>query len=275
MFVLGAEREGLPDDVLRRCDERATIPTPGPGRVAERRRRGSDRAPRVGPAPPVGSRRCRSRGFSITPVKGLALHHPDGDRAGAPRRHREPALLPRRRGRPAVRGRAPRAARAGAGRLRRRPERLALRFPDGRVVDGEVELGAADDDRLLRPRRRRATRSTARGRRRCRRSPAARCGCCAPTGRATAPTSTSRRSSPAPRSRSSAAARASTASLDARRFRMLLEIDGCGPHEEDTWRDRLVRVGDAVLRMGKPVPRCAVTTQDPATGVPRRSTRCA
>ena len=25
-FVLGAEREGLPDDVLARCDERATIP---------------------------------------------------------------------------------------------------------------------------------------------------------------------------------------------------------------------------------------------------------
>jgi TrmH family RNA methyltransferase len=29
-FVLGAEREGLPDDVLRSCDEIATIPTPGP-----------------------------------------------------------------------------------------------------------------------------------------------------------------------------------------------------------------------------------------------------
>ena len=30
VFVLGAEREGLPDDVLAACDERATIPTPGP-----------------------------------------------------------------------------------------------------------------------------------------------------------------------------------------------------------------------------------------------------
>lgn len=28
-FVLGAEREGLPDQVLARCDERATIPQPG------------------------------------------------------------------------------------------------------------------------------------------------------------------------------------------------------------------------------------------------------
>jgi len=29
VFVLGAEREGLPDDVLARCDERATIPVAG------------------------------------------------------------------------------------------------------------------------------------------------------------------------------------------------------------------------------------------------------
>ncbi len=30
LFVLGAEREGLPEDVLARCDEIATISTPGP-----------------------------------------------------------------------------------------------------------------------------------------------------------------------------------------------------------------------------------------------------
>ena len=29
MLVLGAEREGLPDEVLARCDERATIPQAG------------------------------------------------------------------------------------------------------------------------------------------------------------------------------------------------------------------------------------------------------
>ena len=29
VFVVGAEREGLPDDVLARCDVRATIPLPG------------------------------------------------------------------------------------------------------------------------------------------------------------------------------------------------------------------------------------------------------
>ncbi len=30
LFLLGAEREGLPDELLRSCDEIATIPTPGP-----------------------------------------------------------------------------------------------------------------------------------------------------------------------------------------------------------------------------------------------------
>lgn len=54
--------------------------------------------------------------------------------------------------------------------------------------------------------------------------------------------------------------------LDARRFRMLLELDGCRPHEEDEWLGGEVRAGAALLRLPSPVPRCAVTTQDPATG---------
>jgi tRNA G18 (ribose-2'-O)-methylase SpoU len=31
VVVLGAEREGLPQEVLERCDERASIPQPGGG----------------------------------------------------------------------------------------------------------------------------------------------------------------------------------------------------------------------------------------------------
>jgi uncharacterized protein YcbX len=54
--------------------------------------------------------------------------------------------------------------------------------------------------------------------------------------------------------------------LDGRRFRMLLEIEGCAPHEEDTWSGRHVRLGDAVVEIGGPVPRCATTTRDPSTG---------
>jgi uncharacterized protein YcbX len=47
---------------------------------------------------------------------------------------------------------------------------------------------------------------------------------------------------------------------------MLFTVAGCAEHEEDGWDGRLLRVGEAVLRVGGPVPRCAVTTRDPDTG---------
>jgi uncharacterized protein YcbX len=55
--------------------------------------------------------------------------------------------------------------------------------------------------------------------------------------------------------------------LDHRRFRMLVEVDGCGVHEEDTWAGRRVRLGDATVRVVGPVPRCVVTNENPDTGV--------
>lgn len=55
--------------------------------------------------------------------------------------------------------------------------------------------------------------------------------------------------------------------LDPGRFRMTMEIDGCTPHEEDTWAGHEVRVGEAIIRVGEQVPRCVVTTQDPNTGL--------
>jgi hypothetical protein len=54
--------------------------------------------------------------------------------------------------------------------------------------------------------------------------------------------------------------------VDARRFRMLFDLDGCDAHEEDTWSGRRVRIGGAVVRVGGGVGRCAVTTRDPDTG---------
>ena len=54
--------------------------------------------------------------------------------------------------------------------------------------------------------------------------------------------------------------------VDPRRFRMLFELSGCDPHEEDTWDGRAFAVGDAHVRFGGPVERCAVTTRDPDTG---------
>jgi uncharacterized protein YcbX len=55
--------------------------------------------------------------------------------------------------------------------------------------------------------------------------------------------------------------------LDGRRFRMLLEVEGCAPHEEDAWQGRRLRVGGAVIEVGGPVARCVTTTRDPATGL--------
>jgi uncharacterized protein YcbX len=56
------------------------------------------------------------------------------------------------------------------------------------------------------------------------------------------------------------------ASLDPRRFKMSVEIAGCEPHAEDTWSGGRVRVGEAVLAVGGPVPRCVLTTRHPDTG---------
>ena len=56
--------------------------------------------------------------------------------------------------------------------------------------------------------------------------------------------------------------------VDGRRFRMLFGIDGVDAHAEDGWLGRSVAFGDAVVRLEARVGRCAVTTQDPDTGVP-------
>jgi uncharacterized protein YcbX len=55
--------------------------------------------------------------------------------------------------------------------------------------------------------------------------------------------------------------------VDGRRFRMLFEIDGVEPHEEDRWLGRRVAIGDAVVVPLGDVGRCVVTTCDPDTAV--------
>ena len=54
--------------------------------------------------------------------------------------------------------------------------------------------------------------------------------------------------------------------LDARRFRMTFDLDGCAAYEEDTWAGRVVALGGATVRILGAVPRCVVTTLDPTTG---------
>ena len=55
--------------------------------------------------------------------------------------------------------------------------------------------------------------------------------------------------------------------LDPRRFRMLVEVDGCEVHEEDTWAGRRVRIGSATVGVVGPVPRCVVTNENPDSGI--------
>ena len=54
--------------------------------------------------------------------------------------------------------------------------------------------------------------------------------------------------------------------VDARRFRMLIELVGGRAHEEDTWAGSRIGLGTAVIEVTAPVARCAMTTHDPDTG---------
>ncbi len=56
--------------------------------------------------------------------------------------------------------------------------------------------------------------------------------------------------------------------VDGRRFRMLFELEGCAPHEEDGWVKHNLRIGEALVRLRGDVGRCAITTQNPETGEP-------
>jgi uncharacterized protein YcbX len=62
------------------------------------------------------------------------------------------------------------------------------------------------------------------------------------------------------------ARRSGTSSVDARRFRMLISFSGLSAHVEDCWQGQTIEIGEAVVRVGGPVPRCAATTRDPDRG---------
>ncbi len=63
------------------------------------------------------------------------------------------------------------------------------------------------------------------------------------------------------------ATEAAVPSIDARRFRMLIEIDGIRAHDEDGWVGRRVQVGAALVRFRGHVGRCLITSREPETGV--------
>ncbi|MEA2520677.1 MAG: hypothetical protein QOI81_323 [Actinomycetota bacterium] len=62
------------------------------------------------------------------------------------------------------------------------------------------------------------------------------------------------------------AARGGVGRLDPRRFRMLIELDGCDAYEEDAWAGRVLRIGQAELLVRGPTYRCTLTNLDPDTG---------
>ena len=55
--------------------------------------------------------------------------------------------------------------------------------------------------------------------------------------------------------------------LDPRRFRMLVEVAGTEPFAEDGWAGRRMRIGAAIVAVRAACRRCVTTNRDPATGV--------
>jgi MOSC domain-containing protein len=206
--------------------------------------------------------------ISIAPVKGLALIHPDEvelDTTGALENRRFHI----------VDGDGRRYGLIRNGRLVRiRPEydaaseRLKLTFPDGTVADGAVVLGAEIvTDFYGRPVTGRVVHgpwsealSTAFGRPlRLVQAPP---GAAVDRGRG----HVSLVSEASLRELARQAGEAEP--VDGRRFRMLFQVGGLEAHGEDLWLKRRLRIGDALVRIRGTVGRCAITTQNPETGVP-------
>ena len=53
---------------------------------------------------------------------------------------------------------------------------------------------------------------------------------------------------------------------DRRRFRMLIELEGTEPFEEDGWVGRTLSIGDAEVDVTQQLVRCVIITQSPETG---------
>ncbi len=62
------------------------------------------------------------------------------------------------------------------------------------------------------------------------------------------------------------AAQSGATELDARRFRMLIEVDGTPAHAEDEWVGCTVEIGEALVAFRGHVGRCLITSRDPETG---------
>lgn len=143
---------------------------------------------------------------------------------------------------------------------------LRLRFPDGTVVAGEVELGEpvatwfydrSVDGRIVEGPWAEALSAFAGRELRLARSDAPGAAVDRQNGAV---------SIVSDESVDELARRAGVPATDARRFRMLVGVAGGSPHEEDAWVGRDVAIGEAVVRVHEQVARCAITTKHPDTG---------
>ena len=203
--------------------------------------------------------------LSITPVKGLALSHPDEvtiTATGVPENRRfflvdeRGKLLSGTRDGPLFGVRA---------ECDREGRRLALTFPDGRVLDEPVQLGEANVtpfwDRPVRGHLVEGPWSDAlsdllgQAVRLLRTDEPGGAFDAAPV------------SLLSDASLEELARQSGEEHVDGRRFRMLIHVAGTRAHEEDEWIGRRVRVGDAVIRVTKQDARCRMTTRNPDTGV--------
>ena len=204
--------------------------------------------------------------LSYTPVKGLALVHPDElyvDVHGVDDNRRFYLI--------AEDGRRYEITRDGRTSVvvpaySAETETLSFRFPDGSVAEGRVELdGDVVTDFYGRPVSGRVVKgpwadalSSFIGK------PLRLVKADRPAGgvdRANGPVSIVSDASV-----SELARQAGVEEVDGRRFRMLITLRGCRPHEEDQWVGRDVRIGDLVVRVLEQVARCAATTYSPETG---------
>lgn len=204
--------------------------------------------------------------LNVTPVKGMALHHPDHARL-------TPTGIPSDRRFYLVDGSGMLAAGAMFGELQQvhptydpTAEHLSFTFPDGSMVDGDaVAHGASETTSFYgRPVAGHALDATFSEaiseylRRTVRLLRCDRDG----DGSDVMPLTIVAQASVQDLGRRGR----HEGPLDSRRFRINLELDGCEPYEEDSWDGRIVSVGEANLRIRGQIPRCVVTTLDPDTG---------
>jgi uncharacterized protein YcbX len=147
--------------------------------------------------------------------------------------------------------------------------RLALRFPDGSVVEGEVELGEPLQTAFYgRPVAGRVVEGPWSG------------ALSEHVGKSIRVAKTEHEGHGHDRGPRAGASLVSTGSLEAlgaaagvaapvdgRRFRMTIGVDGVEAHREDAWIGDRLRVGGAVVLVHDKVGRCALTTLDPDRGV--------